>query len=75
MAIYRGDGGSVEGITEADILLIAISQGGTGASTAAGARTNLGLGSAATTSSGDYATAAQGALADSAVQPGVISFG
>jgi len=72
MAIYRGDGGSVEGITEADILLIAISQGGTGASTAAGARTNLGLGSAATTSSGDYATAAQGALADSAVQPADI---
>lgn len=69
MAIYRGDGGSVEGITEADILLIAISQGGTGATTAAGARTNLGLGSAATTASSAYATAAQGALADSAVQP------
>ena len=68
-AIYRGDGGSVEGITEADILLIAISQGGTGASTAAGARTSLGLGTAATTASSDYATAAQGTLADSAVQP------
>lgn len=33
------------------------------------ARTNLGLGTAATTASSDYATAAQGALADSAVQP------
>ena len=33
------------------------------------ARTNLGLGTAATTASTDYATAAQGALADSAVQP------
>ena len=69
MAIYRGSGGSVEGITEADILTIAVSQGGTGASTAAQARTNLGLGTAATTASSDYATAAQGALADSAVQP------
>jgi hypothetical protein len=35
---------------------------------AATARTNLGLGSAATTDSTAYATAAQGALADSAVQ-------
>ena len=33
------------------------------------ARTNLGLGTAATTASTDYATAAQGALADSAQQP------
>lgn len=37
---------------------------------AAAARTNLGLGTAATTASTDYATAAQGALADSAVQTG-----
>lgn len=36
---------------------------------AATARTNLGLGTAATTASTDYATAAQGTLADSAVQP------
>ena len=35
---------------------------------AATARTTLGLGTAATTASTDYATAAQGALADSAVQ-------
>jgi len=34
------------------------------------ARTNLGLGSAATTASTDYATSAQGSLADSATQPG-----
>ncbi len=33
------------------------------------ARANLGLGTAATTASTDYATAAQGTLADSAVQP------
>ena len=36
---------------------------------AATARTNLGLGTAATTASTDYATAAQGTLADSALQP------
>ena len=35
---------------------------------ASSARTNLGLGTAATTASTDYATAAQGALADSALQ-------
>ena len=37
----------------------------------AAARTNLGLGTAATTAATDYATAAQGALADSAQQPPV----
>jgi hypothetical protein len=37
---------------------------------AATARTNLGLGTAATTASTDYATAAQGSLADSALQSG-----
>ena len=36
---------------------------------AATARTTLGLGTAATTATTDYATAAQGTLADSAVQP------
>lgn len=36
---------------------------------AAAARTTLGLGTAATAATGDFATAAQGALADSAVQP------
>jgi hypothetical protein len=35
---------------------------------ASAARTNLGLGTAATTASTDYATAAQGALAASALQ-------
>jgi len=49
---------------------VQISEGGTGATTAADARTNLGLGTAATTASTDYATAAQGTLADSATQPG-----
>eukprot|EP00916_Digyalum_oweni_P015414 GHVL01025229.1.p1 GENE.GHVL01025229.1~~GHVL01025229.1.p1 ORF type:complete len:521 (+),score=79.37 GHVL01025229.1:1483-3045(+) len=40
---------------------------------ATSARTNLGLGTAATTDSTDYATAAQGSLADSAVQSGDLS--
>lgn len=73
MAIYRGSGGSVEGITESDTVTIAISQGGTGAKTAADARTNLGLGTAATTAASAYATAAQGALADSAIQSGDLA--
>lgn len=36
---------------------------------AATSRTNLGLGTAATTAASDYATAAQGSIAESAVQP------
>lgn len=40
------------------------------AATAAAQRTALGLGTAATTAASDYATAAQGLLAASAVQPG-----
>ena len=40
---------------------------------AAAARTTLGLGDAAVTAASDYATAAQGALADTAVQPAAIS--
>lgn len=70
MAIYRGDGGSLDGLVESEVILIAISQGGTGSATASGARTNLGLGTAATTDASAYATAAQGAKADTATQPG-----
>jgi hypothetical protein len=70
MAIYRGNGGSLDGLVESEVILLAISQGGTGSSTASGARTNLGLGTAATTDASAYATAAQGALADTATQPG-----
>jgi hypothetical protein len=68
MAIYRGDGGSLDGLVESEVILIAISQGGTGSATASGARTNLGLGTAATTDTSAYATAAQGAKADTAIQ-------
>ena len=68
MAIFRGTGGSLDGLVESEVILLAISQGGTGSATVAGARTNLGLGTAATTSASDYATAAQGAKADTAIQ-------
>ena len=47
--------------TDIDTLLLSASNGA--------ARSNLGLGTAATTAATDYATAAQGALADSAQQP------
>lgn len=68
MAIFRGTGGSLDGLVESEVILLAISQGGTGSSTASGARTNLGLGTAATTDASAYATSAQGALADTAIQ-------
>lgn len=45
-----------------------LANGGTGATTAANARTNLGLGTAATQNSTAFATAAQGTKADTAVQ-------
>jgi len=47
-----------------------LANGGTGATTASGARSALELGTAATTAATAYATAAQGATADSALQPG-----
>jgi len=51
---------------------VPLTLGGTGATTAAVARTNLGLGTAATTDASAYATAAQGAKADTAVQPAAL---
>lgn len=47
--------------------VVPIISGGTGATTAGAARTNLGLGTAATSAIGDFATAAQGAKADGAL--------
>jgi hypothetical protein len=49
--------------------VVPVSLGGTGSGDLTTARANLGLGTAATTASTDYATAAQGTLADSATQP------
>ena len=46
--------------------VVPLSLGGTGSTTASGARTALGLGTAATTAATDYATAAQGTKADTA---------
>lgn len=47
--------------------VVPLASGGTGATSATSARSNLGLGSAATTSSSAYATAAQGTTADNAL--------
>jgi hypothetical protein len=58
-------GGSITGLSAA----IPIGSGGTGGTTQATARSALGLGTAATTNSDAYATAAQGAKADTALQP------
>ena len=49
--------------------IVPVSLGGTGSGDLSTVRANLGLGTAATTASTDYATAAQGTTADSAVQP------
>lgn len=59
-------GGTISGLASG----LEVASGGTGATTAAGARSNLGLGTAAVEDSTAFATAAQGALAASAVQPG-----
>lgn len=102
MTIYRGTGGSISGVTEADTILIPVSQGGTGATTKSEARLNLsaaksginaditqliglevplsvaqgGTGaktaSAALTSLG-AATSAQGSKADTALQPADVA--
>ncbi len=67
LKVYTGSAWVAAAVTAADFLTVANNLSDLGS--AATARTNLGLGTAATTASTDYATAAQGTKADSAVQP------
>jgi len=65
--IYNGSTWQVTAVSTAGLLTSANNL--SDVASASTSRTNLGLGTAATTASTDYATAAQGTLADSAVQP------
>ena len=66
LKVYTGSAWADAALTAADFLTVANNL--SDVASAASARTNLGLGTAATTASTDYATAAQGALAASALQ-------
>jgi len=65
---YDADLTTLAGLSSADGNFIVGSATGWVVESGATARTSLGLGTAATTASTDYATAAQGSLADSALQ-------
>jgi hypothetical protein len=63
------DGSQLTNVSGTDSSKLAIASNLSDLNDVATARANLGLGTAATTASTDYATAAQGTLADSATQP------
>lgn len=70
LKVYKGSSWAT--LTDSDAGGLLASNNLLDLTSAATARTNLGLGTAATTASSDYATAAQGALADTSVQPADI---
>ena len=70
MKVYTGSAWTAAYVSGAGVLLIANNL--SDLSSVSTARTNLGLGTAATTNSTAYATAAQGTKADSALQPANI---
>jgi len=65
---YNADLSTIAGLSSADGNFIVGSASGWVAESGATVRTSLGLGTAATTASTDYATSAQGTTADSALQ-------
>jgi hypothetical protein len=70
MKVYNGSAWVAAYVSAAGVLLVANNL--SDLASASTARTNLGLGTAATTAATDYATAAQGAKADTALQPAAI---
>lgn len=75
LAAHEADTTAIHGITDTSALYaaggtdVAVADGGTGASTASAARTNLGLGTAAVSATGDFDAAGAAAAAQAASQP------